>query len=39
MERRQNDGCPELKLGPRCPNTAGIQLTVTVWAAVGEQFL
>lgn len=39
MERRKNDGCPVLKLVPCCPNTGGIQLTVTVWAAVGEQFL
>lgn len=39
MERRVNDGCPVLKLVPCCPNTGGIQLCVTVWAAVGEQFL
>lgn len=39
MERRENDGCPVLKLVPCCPNTGGIQLSVTVWAAVGEQFL
>lgn len=39
MERRVNDGCPVLKLVPSCPNTGGIQLRVTVWAAVEEQFL
>ncbi len=39
MERRENDGCPVLKLEPCCPNTGRIQLSVTVWAAVGEQFL
>lgn len=39
MGRRKNDGCPVLKLVPRCPNTRGIQLSVTVWAAVEEQFL
>lgn len=38
MERRENDGCPVLKLVPCCPNTGCIQLTVTVWAAVRRQF-